>query len=411
MNPFSAWLRDARRQPDTRYVDTCDGVRAAAIMIVAWFHIWQQSWLYPGLELFGRHISFDPLVRSGYIWVDVMILVSGFCMYLSFDRQLGERGRLMPTADFYARRLIRIHPSYMLTIIIMLIVALATDAYHSQAHFRRDLLSHLTYTHMIFYDAYYATNLGSSLWTLAVELQFYLIFPLIFRAFRKLPATTFAVMTAAALAFRGYVGQTFEDVSIYFNQLPAYLDTFAFGMAAAAVHVRWSHRRHGALTRIVCSAVCVLLCMALWQVVRAQSACSGTEAIRMGQMNNRLAMGLLGSALLLCSAHAGWVVRHILANPVTKFLSAVSLQFYIWHQTLAVWIRQMRLIPSEAVNPNYEGDIVWQRWYTLACFGIALALAALLTYGFEKPAARWLQNKWDALRARRREKRTKTAEE
>lgn len=32
---------------DTRHVDVLDGVRAAAILIVVWFHFWQQNWLMP----------------------------------------------------------------------------------------------------------------------------------------------------------------------------------------------------------------------------------------------------------------------------------------------------------------------------------------------------------------------------
>ena len=47
MNPIKGWLADAEKSPDTRHVDTCDGVRALAICIVAWYHIWQQSWLDP----------------------------------------------------------------------------------------------------------------------------------------------------------------------------------------------------------------------------------------------------------------------------------------------------------------------------------------------------------------------------
>lgn len=40
MNPIRGWLADARQNPDIRHVDTCDGVRALAILIVAWYHIW-----------------------------------------------------------------------------------------------------------------------------------------------------------------------------------------------------------------------------------------------------------------------------------------------------------------------------------------------------------------------------------
>ena len=402
MNPIRRWLDDAKAPPSLRHVDTCDGLRALAVMVVAWFHIWQQSWLYPGFDLFGRHINLDPLVRSGYIWVDIMILISGFCLYLPWARMRYEGGSVPRVKDFYARRLMRIQPSYLLTLAVMFAVAMATHAYYTREHMLRDILSHLTYTHMFFYDAYYSSNLGGALWTLAVEMQIYLIFPLLARAFYRLPATVFAAMMAFSLAFRGWVGANIQDVALYFNQLPAYLDTFAIGMACAAVHAWLAQKKHGALGRILCSAGSVLMLMLLWQVVRRQAANPNVEMIRLGQMSNRLAMGLLGGGLLLLSANAGMLLRKLFANPVTRFISSVSLQFYIWHQTIAVWLIKYRVIPSEYENPNWEGDAVWQLRYTIACFAVSLIVAAVLTYGFERPVARALQRKYDARKAKAR---------
>lgn len=403
MNPIKTWLADAKSRPSLRYVESCDGLRTMAVLIVAWFHIWQQSWLFPGLTLFGRDISLDPLVRSGYMWVDMMILISGFCLYLPWARMRYEGGEPARPLDFYARRLARIHPSYLLTIAVMFAVALATNAYIDRGHMARDLASHLTYTHMFFYDAYYASNLGGALWTLAVEMQFYLLFPLLARAFYRLPATTFAAMVAIALGFRGWVSVNARDVSMFFNQLPAYLDTFALGMMAAGIHAYLAQKRHGAASRILCSALTVLCLPLLWQVVRAQASCPNVEAIRLGQMNHRLAMGLLGACFLVFSANAGMIVRRILGSPLTRFFSGVSMQFYIWHQTIAVWLITYRVIPSEALNPNWEGDAVWQMRYTIACFVLSLLVAVVITYGFERPLARRLMRAYGA----RREKRQK----
>lgn len=399
-NALKIWLRDAYAAPDTRHVDTCDGVRAAAIMIVAWFHIWQQSWLYPGLDVFGTHLSFDPLVRSGYMWVDMMIVVSGFCLALPWARLRVDGGTMPNTLDFYAKRLIRIHPSYLLAVAVMFVVALATGAYYSAAHLRLDVLSHLTYTHMFFYDSYYASNLGGALWTLALELQFYLIFPFIAREFIKSPMMTIVAMVSTALAVRGYIGDAFSDVSMYFNQLPAYLDSFALGMMAALVHVRLSKCRHNAWTRILCSLGCIVVVALLWRVVRAQASLSETMALRRGQMAHRLPMSALGALLLVLSANAGLILRRVLSNPITRFISRVSMQFYMWHQTLAVWILQYRLIPSDCEHPNYEGDHRWQLIYTAVCFLGGLAFAAIVTYGFEMPIAKTLQKKWNAWRGK-----------
>ena len=401
MNPIKRWLSDAKAQPGLIYVDTCDGLRTMAVLIVAWFHIWQQSWLFPGLTLFGHDISLDPLVRSGYIWVDMMILISGFCLYLLWARMREEGGKPMRPLDFYVRRFVRIHPSYLLTIAIMFAVAMATNAYYYREHMIRDLVSHLTYTHMFFYDAYYSSNLGGALWTLAIEMQFYLLFPLIARAFYKLPTTTFAVMVAISLSFRGWVSVNVKDVALYFNQLPAYLDTFALGMMAANIHVWLSRKTHNALTRVLCSALSVWMLALIWQVVRRQAGNPNVELIRLGQMSNRLSMGMLGAAFLVFSANAGLVLHRILGNPLTKFFSGISFQFYIWHQTIAVWLITYKVIPSAYENPNWEGDPVWQMNYTIACFAISILIAAAITDGFERPIARKLQAMWNARRAKK----------
>ena len=390
MNPIKRWLADAREKPDLRHVDTCDGLRTMAVLIVAWFHIWQQCWLFPGLTVLGRSVSFDPLVRAGYIWVDMMILVSGFCLYLPWARMRYEGGRPPKATDFYVKRLARIHPSYLLTIAVMLAVALYTGAYASRTQMLRDTLSHLTYTHMFFYDTYYASNLGGALCTLALEMQFYLLFPLLARAFYRMPATALAAMVAAALGFRGMVGLHAKDVSLYFNQLPAYLDTFALGMAAASVHAYAAQKKHGPLLRVLCSLLAVGALTLVWQVVRRQAASPNVEAIRLGQMGNRLSMGVLGAAFLVCSANAGLVLRRLLGNPLTSFFSGISLHFYIWHQTIAVWLINGRVIPSAYENPNWEGDAVWQVRYTVACFALSILVAVVLTYGFERPVARRL---------------------
>ena len=73
---------------DTRHIDTLDGLRALAVGIVAWYHIWQQSWLPPFIRgpvaaLFGREIiSLDAIPRTGYLFVDFMLLLSAFLIII-----------------------------------------------------------------------------------------------------------------------------------------------------------------------------------------------------------------------------------------------------------------------------------------------------------------------------------------
>ena len=113
MHPIKRWREDAGAPVDTRHVDVLDGVRALCIFIVAWYHIWQQSWLWPVLSVGGATLNLDPLVRSGYIWVDAMLLISGFLLYLPYAREMDSPLPSLPeTKGFFVRRALRILPSY-----------------------------------------------------------------------------------------------------------------------------------------------------------------------------------------------------------------------------------------------------------------------------------------------------------
>ena len=67
---------------DARYVQVADGLRALSVFIVAWFHIWQQSWLNPVLSIGPVRLDFNAPVRTGYMMVDMMLLLSGFLLFL-----------------------------------------------------------------------------------------------------------------------------------------------------------------------------------------------------------------------------------------------------------------------------------------------------------------------------------------
>jgi hypothetical protein len=48
----------AKKQTDT-HIDILDGFRGLAILLVMWFHIWQQSWLGAEIKIFGLNLNFD----------------------------------------------------------------------------------------------------------------------------------------------------------------------------------------------------------------------------------------------------------------------------------------------------------------------------------------------------------------
>jgi peptidoglycan/LPS O-acetylase OafA/YrhL len=418
------------RLPDTRHVDVLDGIRALAIFIVAWYHIWQQSWLWPILRLdvvtgqaqFGLlslwgnlqlQLNFDPLVRSGYIMVDLMLLISGFLLFLPHARHMVEGERLPGVKDFYLKRAVRILPSYWLSVFVVLFCfALPRQEYPNALALWRDLLSHLTFTHVFWYESYVATSLNVVLWTLAIEVQFYLVFPLLARAFVKKPWLTWAVMAAAGLAFRRFAVAPHADTTLWVNQMPTFLDVYANGMLAAWGYV-WLVKRfkHTRATRILCTLAALMLLWPIWQIIRTQAASDGFEAIRINQARHRFAFSALCCLFILASANAGALWRYLLSNRVMRVGAAVSMQFYIWHQFIAVQLRRWRFPPSQALLPNEAGEQPWQWYFTLCAFGIPLVLSLLLTYGFERPIARAVLAWYKRRAAGRVENKQKRVEE
>lgn len=363
--------------PGRRYFPAADVLRVLCIFTVAWFHIWQQSWLDPSFTLGGHYFNLQRIVRRGYMLVDLTLLLTGFLLYQPLVRTAGR----LDAGAFYRRRLCRILPCYLLAVFVAALFALVRGRAVGSAPLWRDLLAHLTFTHTFSMDTYYWTNLNAALWTVAVEMQFYLVFPLLARAFGKAPYVTFSLMTLAALFCRWGVSRL-PDVTLYFNQLPCMLDLYALGMLAAYL----SERRAGAPRRWWALPLALLALVGVFAVLWAQNPADDRE-LKTAQMLWRLPLGVCGAAFLCFASRSPELPRTGAQKPL-RFLSAISYNYYIWHQYLAVKLKEFHIPAYTSEMPQMSEGRVWQMRYTLLCFAAALVLAAALTYLVEKPAAR-----------------------
>ncbi len=389
MQQLIARYKDRTALHDGGEIPALNGARALMVFFVAAFHIWQQSWLTPSFVLFGQYISLDPLLRSGYMWVDGMLLLSGFLCYLP-HAWAREAGRPAPAVlPFYKKRVLRIYPTYILNLIVLLLlVVLPQRLYRSAGDMAVDLLAHASFTHTWFKLSYYGSPINGALWTLAVEVQFYLIFPLLARAMRRMPLLTAGGMMAFSLAFRAWAANQ-QGLDMLFNQLPAFLDVYAIGFVAASIYVSLRKRmKEDAWTRVLMSVCALAALIVLASLVRGQAGENGVQAIRLGQMSRRFPQALMTALAMLGLSLGLGGIRLLLGNPLTRFFSQVSFQFYMWHQVLAVQLRRLGIPWSASATPNQDGDIIWQRQYVWLCFLAALAISAAITFLIEQPIAR-----------------------
>lgn len=379
------WFTSSEIRPD--YSDAGDFLRAACIGMIGWYHIWQQSWLNPDFALFGHRFRLYPLVACGYMFVDLMLLLSGFLLMLGF---LSGRGR--KTAAFYTARAARILPCYLFCIAVMLFgFALPGRQYGSGKHMWTDILAHLSFTHNLFPESYTGTRLNGALWTLAVEVQFYIFFPLLARQFEKKPALTCGCMIGIAWLYRILVHLFVENTTLYINQLPAMLDVYAVGMAAALIFRRLADRPQKAWRAWLSTLLTVLSIIAIYYLLDRQLSERGQENIRAGQLLRRFPLSLAGSMFIVCGSRSIRLLRKLFSNRVTRFLSGISFNFYIWHQFIAVKLKEWHIPAYEIENPNAAGLQPWQSTYTACCFAAALIMAVLCTWLIEKPCSRLIR--------------------
>ena len=386
-----------------------DGFRVCLVFLVSWFHFWQQSWLTPYI---GR-VSLDFLVRAGYMFVDGTILLSGFLLTLPYAVAITEGRPLPETRAFYRRRIQRIVPSFWLVTLLMLfIVVLPYHLYTSASGLGYDLLMHALMIFTWDRTTYLGSQLGGSSWTIALEMQFYWIFPLLMQGVRRKPGLTMAGMALIAAYFRGWCVWAMQDYGMVVNQLPAFLDVYALGMACAFLYLRiqqYNNRQPGRRWLPAIASLTFLLgCWALVGILKAQAGSPDFAAIQSGQMIRRPLLALVFAVIMLSLPFCVRPIRFFFGNPVMHFLSMISMNYYLVHQNVSVHLKRLGIPASEYPLPNQSGDTVWKYRYTFLCLGISLALAAGITFLVEKPCGRLISKGWERLDRRRNRARNQS---
>lgn len=341
-------------------LDVLDALRGMAILLVVCYH----ARLVSG-QSFGL---FDPIVQAGYLGVDLFFFVSGFCLFYPYA-VCARDGRPQPsTRRFFQRRLLKIVPSYLLALFTF--AALYHTQYGALSNLAVQLAAHLAFVHTLA-PATFGTISGP-LWTIGVEVQFYLIFPLIVPWFRRSPLLGYAVLCAAGESYRLAIAAFAPAPSFWWvNQLPAFVDVFGAGMAAAHVIGGIRHERvWNPRFATACSGAAFAFALAGLVAVTAAGAALPDASARWWLNGHRLLIGPLCIALAVPAYFALERWRKLVAPGVLVMLSAVSYNLYLWHLEIIVWVHRTG-VPATA---------------SLAiALPLALALAAALTYGFERP--------------------------
>jgi peptidoglycan/LPS O-acetylase OafA/YrhL len=361
-----------------------DGVRALAACSILVFHVWTAG---PGS--YGPITLLLPILRDG---VTLFFCLSGFLLYRPFAAAIICR-RKSPSVRRYAlRRVLRIAPAYWIVLLastILLGDASSLRDGHGLALVGRQALLVANYDPSTIWSGLVPS------WTLAIELVFYLVLPLLALASVQLArsrsshrgtvvaacvpaAGLFAVGVVAKLAVTllgsGKEG-SFELDHTWHAVLDAsfltHADLFAYGMIVAVLHVLSADRNwvvpnwlDGLLTRVL--------------------AYLGIPAVAAGYYTLPVYLyeslvGCLGALLLLRlvlpgrTARPGLLLRTF-ERPTMVYLGTISYSIFLWNATVTFFLRDHGLLASTRWAPGLLLDIA-------IVAAVTIPLAAL-TYRF-----------------------------
>lgn len=348
-----------------RYIKGLDGIRAIAVIMVLAYHL--------KLALF----------KSGFLGVTVFFVLSGYLITGILISEVEEEGTI-DLKNFWLRRIRRLVPAVMSMAVVIIFVSAVVNRIIFTKGCKDFLASVLGFNNwwQIFNKISYFEAAGvpspfTHCWSLAIETQFYLIYPLILLGIYKLVKSRGEGRANRGLLFAGVtlllalisvilmivLFDPQQDVSrVYYGT-----DTRAFSLLfGALLAILWEYRmvprRLSASVNMVLGSVsfAVLLVMTI--------AINGSSNFwyRGGQFFGTILTVLMVYAV---SGRKTWLSR-FLSNPVLKWMGDRSYSIYLWHYPIILLI-------SKGIKASW--------WITLIEIVLSVVLSELSYRFIETP--------------------------
>lgn len=350
-----------------------DGLRGIAATCVFLVHIW----IYTHPSRPPRETFWDFLLWELRLSVVFFFVLSGFLLFRDFARAVVRDGRAADVRGYAKRRAARIMPAYYVALAggVLLLWGGSIEGFRPISE--GELLIFAVFGQDYSLDTLLRFN--PVLWTLGLEVAFYISLPFIGAAAYRLGGarrTAWLLVAIAALGLGWNAAVHFGDwgrVASY--ALPSYLPYFAFGMAMS-LWLEWSVERRGRRPSIG-PALSVLTMAGGFALVVAD----GTWHALTAAPGDDTLIGVfadlpsaLGFALVIGTAAfgSGAAVTWTRFRPFV-YAGVVSYGFYLWHVPVILFVKRLGLLPESF------GLAV------LATLPFALAVAAASWHFMEQP--------------------------
>ena len=339
---MAMFLSDSRRSPGVRtYSD--------------WFAAADQSWLV------------TP-AYCGHFGVNLFFVISGFILALPFAKRAFNRQAAPNLKSYYLRRVTRIEPPYLFSLIAIFLIH--WKQWGEGPRLIPNLIASLFYSHGLVYGRESAIN--GVAWSLEIEIQFYLLTPLLVRMFRLRNVAARRSMIVALIVGFGLLSQRV----IYPSgsaRLPLTLLNFAhyFLTGFLLVDLYLTGRLRGADKRLGWDLLTLAGAAAIFATLSRFGQFYFLLPLMVGLLYAGFFMGRLSNAF----ARARWIT----------IIGGMCYTIYLYH-TLIISNTMSQTMPLASIARPFNLDFALQ---CLMILPVVLAVCALLFFYAEKPFMRW----------------------
>lgn len=346
----------------SNFFSSLNGVRALCALVVVKEHV---QWRLPLPQLF----------EWGFLGVDMFFVISGFLIVTLLLRERDRSGAIDLRA-FYVRRTLRIFPIYYLVISLLFLTAIATYGHSTKTW---ELYKWSFPIFLIYAQDLIPVSMGLMFhtWSLAMEEQFYLVWPTIERFFKSawvVPLILASLALNQAFNF-GFFAPTLT--ALYGSAEDANRAIFQITFTPILLGVLAAHGMHDKSFGPRMAGAVLGRWMPMWLLLAAVAVCQlGTEL----QGATRLGVHLLFCALLLSLiVNPAHVFSKLLNSRPLVFLGTISYGLYLYHTFVIQIVVKLAATRGWVLAPALLFGVV---------AAASTALAALSFRFFERPAMR-----------------------
>jgi peptidoglycan/LPS O-acetylase OafA/YrhL len=345
-------------------VESIDGLRGIAILMVLLYHV--HAWI-PGLGALPSWYMFP--VSLGFSGVDLFFVLSGFSLYYAWMRQ-EQQTQTVDIKKYYWRRFWRIYPPYIIAFLIPLMPVLWSNPISAVKEAAWHILLLHNYSEIYFY------GINGPLWSIAVEAQFYILFPIVVLLIKRwglIPVVVGGI--SIGLLYRTGVYLYFDDLT--YRQVPkpylqgfwlARIPNFLLGILLAFVWTKLPESEKENSRQGLLILVSGIITLALtWIII---------FYFRQSSMIIRELGFALGYALIVYGALKG-ALHSILTSRWLLFTGRISYSFYLTHAPVI-------LLLGYCVQ-TFFGEI------SVSAGFFVMMISVLISYGVAYLFYRWIE--------------------